>query len=78
MSKVVCKYYLGCDFFKRFNVDLSEEDKFTMFHEIVDCFGKMRDKCARFIHREKHGVPIADEIAPNGLRYSPGPGSAAE
>jgi hypothetical protein len=80
MSKIICKYYLDCDFFKRFNVDLSGDDKITMFHEIVDiyCFGKMRDKCVRFMHQEEHGRSIADEIAPNGQRYSPGPGSAAQ
>ena len=76
MSKIICKYYLDCDFFKRFNPYLTSNDKITMFHEIVDiyCFGKMKEKCQRFIHREVHGIPIADEIAPNGQRYSPGPG----
>ena len=76
MSKVICQFYLDCEFFKRFGANVSERDSVTMFHEIADvyCFGKLRSKCVRFIHRNEHGTAIADEIAPNGLRYAAGPG----
>ncbi|PLY01615.1 MAG: hypothetical protein C0623_05215 [Desulfuromonas sp.] len=72
MAEKICQYYLDCDFFKRFNPDLSSKDKVTAFHEIVDvyCFGKLRTKCYRYIYREASGRPLEEEIAPNGKRYS--------
>ena len=72
MADKICQYYLDCDFFKRFNPDLTSRDKFTAFHEIVAvyCFGSLRKKCHRYIHREATGDPLQEEIAPNGKRYS--------
>lgn len=72
MPDKICQYYLNCDFFNRFKPDLVNDDKVTMFHEIVEvyCFGAMKTKCHRYIHSERTGESPDDDIAPNGKRYS--------
>ncbi len=72
MPKGICKYYLNCSFFKRYDTELTRKDKITIFHQYIEvyCFGKLMHDCFRYIHLEKTGTSLSDDITPTGVKFS--------
>ncbi len=72
MREGICKYFPDCRFYKFFSAEVERKDKITIFHQYINiyCFGILQHNCYRFIKKE-NGEPLADDITPTGIKYSP-------
>ncbi len=74
MQERLCKYYLNCEFYQKYNTEMNLMDKIMLFHQYIElyCFGTLEIDCYLYTQREETGSPPADNITPAGVNFLSG------